>query len=262
MANIPEIRLPSETVAEISGIAITNSLIATFTVSVILIVLAILIRRKAGIVPSRLQLAFEAVFEFFLQGLTSAFGSEEKARRALPYIMTLFLMLFISNQFGLIPLLSSIVINGETNVFRTPTSDINLPLSMALISIISAHLIALSISPLKHIGNFIKIAPLFKARSIGDFANALLEIFLGILDIVGEFAKIISLSARLFGNIFAGDVMVAIISGLAVFTQFLVPIPFIVIGIFSSLVHAFVFPMLIMQFAAGTINSVSSQNNS
>jgi F-type H+-transporting ATPase subunit a len=91
-----------------------------------------------------------------------------------------------------------------------------------------------------------------KIRSPKQAFDAVLGLFLGALDIIGEFAKVLSLSGRLFGNLFAGDVMVAVIISLASFTQFIVPIPFMFLSIFSGIVQAAVFTMLSILFIAGT----------
>jgi F-type H+-transporting ATPase subunit a len=68
-------------------------------------------------------------------------------------------------------------------------------------------------------------------------------------------AKVISVSCRLFGNLFAGDVMVAVIISLSKFTEFIVPIPFLFLGIFSGFVQAFVFTLLSLQFVSSTYNT-------
>jgi F-type H+-transporting ATPase subunit a len=92
-----------------------------------------------------------------------------------------------------------------------------------------------------------------------DFFTAFVEAFVGLLNIVGEMAKVVSLAARLFGNVFAGNVMVVVIIGLSAFTQFLVPIPFLVLSIFSGLVQAFVFTLLSIQFIALSIDGAMDE---
>ncbi|MDQ5919617.1 MAG: F-type H+-transporting ATPase subunit a [Patescibacteria group bacterium] len=84
---------------------------------------------------------------------------------------------------------------------------------------------------------------------------------MGLLDIIGELAKILSLSARLFGNIFAGDVMILVIVSLSTYTQFFVPLPFLALSIFSGFVQAFVFSLLSIQFLSGTITSVKGKGH-
>jgi len=100
---------------------------------------------------------------------------------------------------------------------------------------------------------------LFKVRSVAGLLKALLDIFLGFMDIIGELAKIVSLSARLFGNVFAGEAMVAVITGISAYTQFIVPMPFYILSAFSGLIQALVFAILALSFISGMHNSIRSQ---
>ena len=174
----------------------------------------------------------------------------------LPMILGLFIFIVIANQFTIIPFVQSIVVEGSGSLFRNPTSHFALPIALALIVAAVSHIIALTTAPIKHIGNFIKIGLFFKVRSFKDLGNAFLENFLAILDIIGEFAKVLSLSARLFGNVFAGVVMVGVITGLSTYTQFVVPLPFWVLSIFSGFIQALVFAFLAMAFISGMAKSV------
>lgn len=255
--DLSAIKISSDAVLQLGPITVTNSMLATFLVTVVLILVAVLLRSRLKLIPGRLQVAVEELVKFFLDKLTVAFDSEEKARKVLPLIFTLFLLILFANQFSIVPLISSLVVDSNAALVKTPTADFSLPIALALIVVVLANIIALVISPLRHIGNFIKIAPLVKARSLKDFANALLEIFLGLLDIIGELAKVISLAARLFGNVLAGELMVVIITYLAAFTHYVIPIPFIFLSIFSGVIHAFVFPLLSIQYLAGSVDGVA-----
>lgn len=258
MANLPEINLAPPIIAEIGPFPITNTFISTLATSLIIILLAYFIRKNAGVRPSRAQVLFESIMDYMLDKMIIAFGSREKALKFFPLIFTIFLLLLFANQFTLIPFVESIFIN-ETPLFRNPASHYSLPIVMAVVVLLLAHILAISISPLRHIGNFIKLDVLFKVRSLKELPMALLEVFLGLLDIIGEIAKLISLSTRLFGNLFAGSVIVAIIAGLTTATQFLIPIPFIALGILSGVVQAFVFAMLSTLFISSSINSVKPE---
>ena len=144
------------------------------------------------------------------------------------------------------------------NLFRVPTSDFSLTIALALVVVVLSHLIALRISPVKHILNMTKIGEVLKVRSVKDLTNLFLELFLGVLDIIGEVAKVVSLSARLFGNVLAGELMVLIITYLGVYTAYFIPIPFIFLSAFSGVVQAIIFPMLTIQYIAGMRASVKN----
>lgn len=247
MAAIPQ--LQTTPILDLAGFNINNSVIATLAVSLFLVLLFMVFKRSLKVVPGKLQVAIEAFLGFFMTQLETAWGSEERAKKYLPLILTLFLFLLIANQFSVIPLVSSVVSEG-TQVLRTPSSDLGLTVTLALIVIGASHVIAFIHHPIRHIGNYIKPHELLKVRSVSGFFNALLEIFLGLLDIVGECAKVVSLACRLFGNVFAGEVMVAVMTGLI---TYIVPMPFIAISIFSGLVQAFVFALLSVQYMPGII---------
>jgi len=256
MANL-QISLAPPKVIEIGSFTVTSGVLASYMVTFLLILLALHVRKKSQLVPSRIQIAFEMIMEFFLGMLKSAYGTEKTARRFLPFILTIFLFLLVANQFSVLPIITSFVSTGGPT-FKTPTADWNQTIALALIVIGGAHIIAFKTSPLRHINNFIKFEPFLKIKKPADLADALLQFFLGLLDIIGEFSKIISMSARLFGNIFAGEVIILVIASIASFSAYIVPIPFLGLSMFSSLVQAFVFTFLAIFFMAGTVTSVAA----
>ena len=233
-------------------------MLTLFLVNIILLALAIYIKKGSGLIPSRLQVITESIFGFFNSSLEPAFGDKETARKFLPLIMTLFLVIFFANQISLLPILMDLKMGSGANLFRVPTSDFSLTIALALVVVVLSHLIALRISPVKHILNMTKIGEVLKVRSVKDLTNLFLELFLGVLDIIGEVAKVVSLSARLFGNVLAGELMVLIITYLGVYTAYFIPIPFIFLSAFSGVVQAIIFPMLTIQYIAGMRASVKN----
>ena len=256
LSSIPAISIKSATVFSIFGYSINSAMMGMFVVNILLLALGVYMFKTANLVPTRIQILFESIYDFFLDNLVSSFGSKEVATKFLPLILTLFLSILVANQFSLIPLLSDLHHSGGQALFSVPTADFSLPISMALFVVILSHLIALKINPIKHFSNTFKISEIASVRSFGDLGNLCLELFLGILDIVGEFAKVVSLSARLFGNVLAGELMVLIITYIAVFTTYLVPIPFIFLSLFSGVIQAIIFPLLTVQYLAGMMESV------
>ncbi len=249
-----DIRLPADILFSLGPIGITNGHLAAFSITLFFLLIGLISHRRFRLVPKRVQSGIELLVEFMLEQVEGAFGDKKTARKFFPLLMTSLLFILIANQFSLIPLVGNLV-TGDTHILRSPTSDLAMTLALSLFVVGLANVLAFSIAPLHHIGSFIKIAPIFKARSFGQFAQAMLDFFLGLLDIISEIAKVVSLGGRLFGNIFAGEVMVAVIAGLSIYTQFLAPIPFIFLSIFSGLIQAFVFVLLSTQFIAGSIGS-------
>lgn len=259
-----EISLVSPNIIEIGPLHVTNTVLGGFATTAIAIVLIFAFGRKPKLIPGRIQVLFEMMIGAFLGFLRGSYNNDEKrVRRYLSFYITLFFFLLIANQFSVLPLLSNITAGEEGHyLLRMSTADFSQTIALALIAIVGGHIIALTKSPLKHINNFLKFDKLIAIRKPADVPAYLLDLFLGLLDIIGEIAKVISLSARLFGNIFAGDVMVVVISSISIFTTYLVPIPFLFLGMFSSLVQAFVFAILCLQFMAGTITAAEPEPKS
>lgn len=117
-------------------------------------------------------------------------------------------------------------------LLRGMTSDFNVTLALATISVVATHMIAVRTTGFKsYISRFLSLNPIL--------------LFVGILELVSEFTKLFSLSFRLFGNIYAGEVVLATISGLF---AFLAPIPFLMLELIVALVQALVFAILTMVF--------------
>ncbi len=246
------IALPSSVLFHIGGVGITNSLFTAVVVTVLFLVVLLKAKRNYGIVPSRFQVVLEMLIEYIWGNVKSAFKDEEKAKRFFPMLMTIFLFIIVVNELAIIPIVFNIVL-GEVSLFRLPTSDLSLTFAFSLFIVILSNALAFKMAPLRHIGKFINIKGFFKIKKPGDIGTAFLDLFFGILDIISEFAKILSLSFRLFGNVFAGEVMVIVIAGLSAYTTYLVPIPFIVLSLFSGLIQALVFVLLSTQYIAITI---------
>ncbi len=239
-----EVSLAPESLGHIGPVEVTNAMFSTFTVTFLLIILAIIVRKKLNLIPGRLQLIIEMLVNLILDKMTMVFGSEEKARKMFPLIFSIFIFLIFTNYFTLIPFIESIVTEDGVHLFHKPSSHYSLTISLALIMIVTSHVLAILISPIKWAGNFIKIGPLLKSRSPKDIGIAFIELFLGIIETIGEIAKLISLSTRLFGNMLAGGIIIAIISALSFYTQFLAPLPFLALELLTGIVQAFVFTIL------------------
>lgn len=235
---------------------INSAYIATLFTIFLIIALLVLINKNLSKVPNRLQTAAEFIVSYFYEKTLEVEKNKDIAKKYTSLVLSIFIFVFIANQFSLIPLVSAITVNG-LSAFKTPTAHFSLTIALALTVVILSNVIAFKISPIDHINSIVNIRSVKKVKSIKDIPSFLLEMFLGILNIIGEFAKVISLSARLFGNIFAGEIMVTIIAGLSIFTAYLVPIPFIVIGIFSGVIQAFVFAFLSFSFLTSGVKSAS-----
>jgi F-type H+-transporting ATPase subunit a len=232
------ISLRAETIFYIGTWPVTNAVLLAFIVFMILAVISITLRRKLAMVPGGLQNIFEAVLEGGLGMMDTVLGSRERSEKYLPIVFTIFLFVLFSNWMGLVPGVTSITVGHGADavpLLRSPASDLNFTLALALIAVTMVNVFGTAAMGLKH-----RASVFFNFRSPIGF-------FVGILELLSEFARIISFTFRLFGNVFAGEVLLAIMALLA---PYLVPLPFMFLEIFVGFIQAFIFGMLTLVFVA------------
>lgn len=226
------ISLKAETLFHLFGIGITNSLFLTGMVMAVLIIFSLLLSRKISVVPGMVQSGVEMGFEKLLGVMEATLGSRPKAEQYFPLIATIFIFIMLSNLLGLLPGVGSLFLKHEgvhVPLFRSPAADLNFTLAFAVISVIASNLLGMqAVGVLPHIKKYLNVSNPIK-------------LFIGVLELVSEFAKIISLSFRLFGNVFAGEVLLTIVFSLA---PYLIPLPFLFLELFVGLIQAFLFAML------------------
>ena len=246
------IPVAAEALMHIGPIPITNAYVNSTIMTVAFVVFAFILNRRLNRKPGKLQNAFEAVIEFLFGYFDQVTGSRERSKRFLPIVGTMFLFILCSNWFGLLPGTGSIGINrgGEfIPILRSAGSDLNLTLAMALISVIGSHLIGMiSLGFFVHWNKFIQLGSLWKAvKTLNPMKIlvGLIEFAVGFIELFSEAAKVVSLSLRLFGNIFAGEVLMTVISSLV---SFVVPLPFMFLELIVGVVQATVFAMLTLVY--------------
>lgn len=227
-----EISLKAQELFNIGGLGITNSLLLTLVVSLILASGAFIVSRKINIIPGKLQGVAEMGMESLLGLMESILGSMEKAQKYFPLIATIFIFILTSNLLGIFPGVGSFMfkIGGkEVSLFRSPASDLNFTLAFAVVSVFVTNILGMiSVGVFSHIGKFL------------NFVNPI-SFFIGILELVSELVKVISLSFRLFGNVFAGEVLLTIIFFLV---PYFMPLPFLFLELFIGIIQAFIFAMI------------------
>jgi F-type H+-transporting ATPase subunit a len=218
---------------------VTNSLLTTWIVMVVLIAIAYFTTRKMRKIPQGMQNAFEAIVEGFMDLIEGVTNDRKKAKEFFAYAFTIFLFIAFSNWMGLVPGVGAIGFGVNTPefvpLFRAGSSDLSFTIALALSTIIYVQYMGFKHLKLGYLKKYL------------NFSGPI-QFFVGILEIISEFAKIISFSFRLFGNIFAGEVLLLVMTFLA---PFIVPIPFYGLEIFVGFVQALVFMMLTLVFLNG-----------
>ncbi|PIY92427.1 MAG: hypothetical protein COY70_03320, partial [Candidatus Magasanikbacteria bacterium CG_4_10_14_0_8_um_filter_42_12] len=232
-----------ETVFTVFGLSITNAMLLGTIVTILLAVLCIYTSRRLRLKPSRFQLIIERLTFSFHSLTRNILGTEAAADAMLPLIGTLFLFFGISNIIALIPGLGSFTYNGVA-LFRTPTNDFNMTFSVALAMIVLTHVASLrTFGVFGHLGKFFKFKEVYLGfkQGFGPGMLSIVDFIIGLLDIVSELAKVFSLSLRLFGNMFAGEILAAVLLG-----AFAIAVPTIWLGmnLFVGILQAMVFGAL------------------
>ncbi len=235
--------LASETIAHIGHLEIRNTLIMAWITMALLIGIAIVGRvRGYKRIPGRFQTLLEAVIEGLFDFFDSILQDRKLTKKVFPMVTTFFLFIMVANWLGIIPGVGSITVEGMHNghmmdlpILRSMNADVNVTLAFSLISVIATQLIGVSaIGILPHLGKYF-VAP-WKSP-IGTFV--------GFLEFLGEFTRLVSFSFRLFGNIFAGEVLLVVVSFLI---PYAIPIPFLGLEIFVGFIQALVFCLLTLAF--------------
>lgn len=244
----------AEPILHVGNFTITNSLIMSWVTVVILVTFFVLAGKKRAKVPKGIQNLFEIVLEQALNMADTVTGNRKKTLKFLPVVLTLFLFILTSNWLGLLPGVGTIGF-VEHNTFvpflRGGTADLNTTLAFALFAVIMSHVVGvITVGAWHHLNKFVNLKAIAEIpKKVGKepiiaMVNPI-KVFVGLIEVVSEIAKVASLSLRLFGNIFAGEVLLA--SMMAIFA-FLLPLPFMFLELIVGIVQALVFSILTLAF--------------
>lgn len=265
---IHENTLYAEPIAHIGSFSITNSLMTSGLALIIVIIFSVAISRKIKKVPTGLQNVMEMIIEGFLGIFDGVTGNRKKSLQFAPIVLTFFFFVLINNWLGIIPGVGSIgqivAHNGErifVPYLRGGTADLNTTLALATIGVVLSHIIGiLAIGWWKYLNKFIDIKAFLEIPGkVRKDPMVLLvnpiKAFVGLIEVIGEMAKVASLSFRLFGNVFAGEVLLASMSAILAFG---IPIPFLFLEVLVGLIQALIFAMLILTYL--TINTTAEEH--
>ena len=260
----PEPHLPAPVLFHVFGLPITNTIIAGWITVIFLAVISWLITRRMKLVPGRLQAVFEFILGWIFDFCKSVAG-EENGRKFFPVICTIFLFVAFNAWLSLIPGFGSleITVNGhEYELLRGSNTDVNTPLAIALISFIFVEYYGLKTLGIKYLRKFINIGGFFASvgnmfrgrvkKGLTGLFSGFIDIFVGGLETLSEFIRIVSFTFRLFGNMTAGEILIMV-------AAFLIPmaIGWMVYGLelFIGFIQALVFSGLTLAFASMAVAS-------
>ena len=259
---LPEISVPPEPIFYIGPLPITNSLLLAVISGAIVITFFLIATRNPKLIPGPLQ----NLLEWMSQGLLTIceeVAGRENGRRFFKWVASIFFLVLIANWWSVIPgigtigvknaeipgcegvnELTTIFLTGDyskcyTPLLRPPATDLNFTLALALVTVIVTQVYGFKLLGVrKQLGRYF------------NFSEGPIGLIVGILELILEPLRVVSLSFRLFGNVFAGEVLLVVIGFLL---PILGPIPFYFLEIFVGFIQAFVFAFLtLMFFTLGT----------
>lgn len=230
------ISIAAEPVFHFLGIPITNSIATSWVITALTLIFFTLATKKLLMKGklTRVQMFVEFLIEG-LYGIVESIAGSTKARLFFPLVMTFFIFIVPSNWSGLLPGAGSVGFNGMLHgkevfipILRGPTADINTTLALGLIAMIMVQVYGFKFQGLHYLKKFF------------DFSNPI-NAFVGILELVSDLSKVISFTFRLFGNIFAGEVLISVMTFLV---PVVAPMPFYALELFVGVIQGLVFLML------------------
>lgn len=233
---MPHISLVAEILWTVGTIPISNALLTTWIAMGVLVILSLIVRTQLRLIPSRLGTIAEIVVGGLYDFFQSILGKHAVA--VFPLVGSLFFFIITLNWLGLLPGVGTVGFfrfheGAEfTPLFRAGTADLNTTLALALVTV----------AVIQFYG-FRKLGTHYSSRFI-NLTNPI-NFFVGLLELVSELSKVISFGFRLFGNIFAGEVLLTVVAFLM---PFIVPLPFLFLELFVGFIQALVFSMLTAVF--------------
>jgi F-type H+-transporting ATPase subunit a len=220
--------------------SISSTILTQWIVMAVIIVGAILMTRGARLIPGRAQNMFETFYETL-----SDFGvglAGPTARPYVPIFAAFFLLILFSNWVGLLPFV------GRFEELRAPSSDVNITLGLALVSF--AIFEVEGFRKLGVRGYLGKFFPLYEFKN--GIGAGVIALFVGLVELMLEFVKPITLSMRLFGNIYGGEVALGVITGL---TLAIIPVGLLGLDFLLNAIQALIFSVLTLVFITLAIES-------
>jgi len=263
---------PLFTLPVIGDFYLSNTIVAMLLMDVVILVVAFIVRngaRKSGLVPKGIAGAFEMIVDTLYNMTESTAG--KYAKKVFPWFATILIIVLFANLIKLVPGFETIgllhhsehgyeiqslgqvwstVVNHEAHeggyvvvpFARALSTDLNFTLALALISVVMTQVIGVQAQGIRYFSKFLNFTTMFKKPFLG-----FMDFIVGLLETISEFSKILSFTFRLFGNMFAGMVLMALVG---VMVPIFVPSLIMFFELFIGAIQAFVFGMLTLTFMA------------
>ena len=247
----PSVHITPLTVLHFGPVTITNSILYGWICLAVMITILILLARRVSVKPKGGAIPLlEVGAEFIATTVTSAFEDKARARKYVPFFVTLFFFLLVNNWLGLLPGVGDALHIGDSPLLRPFTADLNGTLAAA-----AATMIFIYVASVREFGSFRKF---FRHFFAGSPLNPL-YFSIGILEIFSNLMRVVSLSLRLFLNVAIGEVIIAIFGYLGHVLASVTSTPFFLFDLFEGALQAFIFTLLSVMYLASATNHASHE---
>ncbi|HLC91919.1 MAG TPA: F0F1 ATP synthase subunit A [Candidatus Saccharimonadales bacterium] len=220
------------------GVPVTNSMVLGWLVSTLMVIVLIIVASKIKIKSGKRGITIiELMCEAVVNLAAEVMHDRKKALKYAPFLLTLFLFIMFNNWAGLLPGVGSIKYHNEP-LLRAWTSDLTGTLALSISSIIIIQIYSFRELRLKGV-----LTHYFSNQPWNP-----INLFVGLLELLGEFTRMASLALRLFGNVFAGEVLLLVLASITGFGSPVSTLPFIIMELFVGFVQAFVFTTLVIVY--------------
>jgi F-type H+-transporting ATPase subunit a len=239
--------IASPVLGDVGPFSVATSSMAVLLITILVAILCVFVSRSK-LIPNRFQHLMEMLYEQIANFIAPIVGNKAKAEAIIPYAGSLMLYLIIANLLPMMPGVSgfSVTVNGEhVPLFRGATTDFSTTFGLALAVIVTMQVVGMKEQGvLGYLSHFIQIKQVIKGfrKGFGEGMVAVIGFLVGLIEIISELAKMLSLSLRLFGNLFAHEVLTVILLGAFAFG---VPAIWMGMGFLVGVVQSVVFVALV-----------------
>ncbi|MBI5742460.1 MAG: F0F1 ATP synthase subunit A [Candidatus Niyogibacteria bacterium] len=231
-----EIIIQPEHLFDLFGLHVTNTMVTALLAGAFLMTLGVLVGRRLKEAPGRLQSALELIVGGLLDAMEEILGSRALAKQIFPLVATIFLFVWTANWLEFIPGVGSIKFHSAEHtvpLLRSVNTDLNVTIALAMLSVVMIEIVGFTALGLRTYG-----------KKFFNFSGPL-DFFIGLIELISEAARLISFSFRLFGNVFAGEVLIAVMT---FFMPVFLPVPFMLFEVFVGILQAAIFAGLTVIF--------------
>ena len=245
--DVPQVHIAPQTVFHIGSVPITNSILYGWISTVILVTVFIFAARRISLHPKGGFIQFvEIVADFMSDTVKDAFANKERSYKYILYFVTIFFFILANNLLGIIPGVGESITSHGNSLFRPLTADFNATLAMAVITMTLVYA-----ASIREVG----VKAYFSHFFMGSIKNPL-YLFIGLIEMVTDIVRVISLSLRLFLNVAIVEAIVVVFAYLGHFIAPLTATPFFFLDIFDDILQAFIFALLGVMYLATAVNHV------